>query len=77
MLGKLADETYLEVNGNTLEAIVQDLIPNFEDFDKRLKDCTKAPRNRLKIPGLLGDRRQGRVGQAKKDFDDNFLLLGE
>jgi hypothetical protein len=75
-LERLAGETYLEDNGNTLEAIVQGTIYTFENFVKRTIDVTKNPSGRVKINGLLGDRRRGLVGAAAKGFEDNILILG-
>lgn len=72
---KLADEHYLEANGDTLESIVKSLVPNFEDFDKRNKDISKSPSSRLRIPGLKSDHRQSRPGRDPKGFEDNYLLL--
>lgn len=75
VLKRLADECYLEDNGDTLESIVKGLLPNFEDFDKRIKDIYKRPSARLKIPGLLGDKRRNLVGSRAKGFEDNYMLL--
>lgn len=72
---RLADESYLEDNGDTLESIVKGLLPNFEDFDKRIKDIYKRPSARLKIPGLLGDKRRNLIGSKAKGFEDNYMLL--
>jgi hypothetical protein len=67
-LEKLAGETYLEDNGNTLEAIVQGTIYTFENYVKRNIDVTKNTSGRVKIDGLRGDRQRG--------FEDNILILG-
>jgi hypothetical protein len=75
-LERLAGETYLEDNGNTLETIVQGTIYTFENFVKRNIDVTDNPSGRVKINGLLGDRRRGLVGAAAKGFEDNILILG-
>jgi hypothetical protein len=75
IMEKLADEDYLEDNGDTRESIVNGLVSNFEDFDKRTKDIYDSPSARFKIPGLLGDLRRNLGGPLKKGFEDNFLLL--
>ncbi|KAH8748526.1 hypothetical protein BGZ57DRAFT_835412 [Hyaloscypha finlandica] len=75
LLERLAEETYLEDNGRTLEAIVQGTIFTFENFVKRSIDVTKNLSGRVKIDGLRGDRQRGLVGAAAKGFEDNVLIL--
>jgi hypothetical protein len=74
-LERLAEETYLEDNGRTLEAIVQGTIYTFENFVKRSIDVTKNQSGRVKIDGLRGDPQRGLVGAAAKGFEDNVLIL--
>ena len=54
---------------------MKNLIPMFEDYEKRSKDIAKRPSSRMKIPGLRSDQRQGLTGAAAKRFEDNFILL--
>lgn len=75
LLERLADETYLERNGETRESIVRHLVPTFEDYDKRSKDITKRPGGRFKVPGLLGDQQRDLTGADAKRFDNNHILL--
>ncbi|KAE8441601.1 hypothetical protein EG329_004650 [Mollisiaceae sp. DMI_Dod_QoI] len=77
LLAKLAEETYLEVNGNTLESIVNNQLPDFEGYLKRRKDVYENPTARILIPGLRGDKQCGRSGLAAKGFDDNFVRLNK
>lgn len=72
---RLAEETYLEDNGRTLEAIVQGTIYTFENFVKRSIDVTKNLSGRVKIDGLRGDPQRVLVGAAAKGFEDNVLIL--
>ncbi|KUJ10098.1 uncharacterized protein LY89DRAFT_675587 [Mollisia scopiformis] len=75
LLKRLANEDYLDTNGETRESIVRHLVPNFENHDKRSKDISRRPCSRIKIPGLRGDRERGLSGPAAKGFDNNFLIL--
>lgn len=75
MLERLADETYLDVHGETRESIAKALVPTFERMDKRNKDVTRRPTGSLKVPGLRGDVRRGLTGSKAKRFEDNRLLL--
>ncbi|KUJ10103.1 uncharacterized protein LY89DRAFT_596948 [Mollisia scopiformis] len=76
MLEKLRDEAeHFERNGNTIESLVDAQMPNFEDHLKRNRDIYKNPSARIYIPGLRGDKRQGREGQDAKGFDDNYVWL--
>ncbi|CAG8958614.1 hypothetical protein HYFRA_00009931 [Hymenoscyphus fraxineus] len=75
VLERLADENYLDVDGTTREAIVRQLVLDFETYDKRFKDVTKSPESALRIPGLRGDMRRGLKGSEAKRFEDNQLIL--
>lgn len=75
LLGRLADEHYLDSNGDDRMSMVNGLVPHFEDYEKRNKDISRMPSSRVKIPGLRGDMRQGLSGDNAKRFEDNYMLL--
>ncbi|CAG8974761.1 hypothetical protein HYALB_00000372 [Hymenoscyphus albidus] len=75
VLERLADEDYLDIQGLTRETIVKQLVPDFENYDKRYKDITKRPAGSLRIPGLRGDMSRGLEGAESKGFEDNRLIL--
>ncbi|KAH7305661.1 hypothetical protein BKA65DRAFT_520707 [Rhexocercosporidium sp. MPI-PUGE-AT-0058] len=75
LLARLADEGYLDRKGETRKSIVRHLVPNFEDFDKRTKDISKMPRNRIHISGLVGDEDRVATGNGPKRFSNNYLNM--
>ncbi|ESZ92420.1 hypothetical protein SBOR_7179 [Sclerotinia borealis F-4128] len=76
LLDRLQDEDYLIKNGETLEAIVNRLIPAFENKTKRRVDVmSRSGPERVYIAGLRSDEQINRVGPAEKRFKENFLLL--
>lgn len=57
MLKRLAHETYLEQEGESLEEIVKRLVPAFEDRDKRRQDVIIGrPYNTIYIKGLRSSK---------------------
>jgi len=66
---RLQDEVYLFQNGETLESIVNRLIPRFENEYKRNTDVTGRCGNRVYIAGL-------RSNTAKR-FEANNLLMNK
>ncbi|APA08662.1 hypothetical protein sscle_04g034320 [Sclerotinia sclerotiorum 1980 UF-70] len=77
LLNRLQDEDYLLKNGETLEAIVNRLIPDFENEYKRRVNVMKLPGHRVYIAGLRGDERMNRIGPAEKRFKTNNLLMNK
>ncbi|KAJ8062988.1 hypothetical protein OCU04_008233 [Sclerotinia nivalis] len=77
LLNRLQDEDYLLKNGETLEAIVNRLIPDFENEYKRRVNVMKRPGHRVYIAGLRGDEQMNRVGPAEKRFEINNLLMNK
>ncbi|KAF7891902.1 hypothetical protein EAF00_008204 [Botryotinia globosa] len=75
LLNRLQDEDYLFKNGDTLESIVNRLIPDFENVYKRRVDVTESCGHRVYIAGLRGDEQMNRVGPAEKRFDANHLQM--
>ncbi|RAL67075.1 hypothetical protein DID88_007855 [Monilinia fructigena] len=72
---RLQDEDYLLKNGETLEAIVNRLIPDFENEYKRQVNVMKRVGHRFYIAGLRSDEQMNRVGLAEKCFETNNLLM--
>ncbi|KAG4032827.1 hypothetical protein MFRU_006g02900 [Monilinia fructicola] len=77
LLSRLQDEDYLLKNGETLEAIVNRLIPDFENEYKRRVNVTKRVGHRVYIAGLRSDEQMNRVGLAEKRFETNNLLMNK
>lgn len=75
LLNRLQDEDYLFKNGDTLESIVNRLIPDFENEYKRRVNVTKRCGHRVYIAGLRGDEQMNRVGLAEKRFEANHLQM--
>ncbi|KAI9640157.1 hypothetical protein NHQ30_011394 [Ciborinia camelliae] len=72
LLHRLRDETYLldmRPAGESLESIVNRLVPKFEDDFKRRKDVTASfgLRTRLHLPGLKPNKEKG--------FDDGYVVV--
>jgi hypothetical protein len=72
---RLQDEHYLLKNGETLEAIVNHLIPDFENEYKRRVNVMSRCGHRVYIAGLRGDEQMDRTGAAAKRFETNNLLM--
>ncbi|KAI9650554.1 hypothetical protein NHQ30_000571 [Ciborinia camelliae] len=77
LLNRLQDENYLLKNGETLEAIVNRLIPDFENEYKRRVNVMKRIGHRVYIAGLRSDEQMNRVGPAEKRFETNNLLMNK
>ncbi|TGO49691.1 hypothetical protein BCON_0203g00020 [Botryotinia convoluta] len=75
LLNRFQDEDYLFKNGDTLESIVNRLIPDFENEYKRRVNVMKRCGHRVYIAGLRGDERMNRVGPAEKRFEANYLRM--
>ncbi|TGO62414.1 hypothetical protein BOTNAR_0114g00130 [Botryotinia narcissicola] len=75
LLDRLQDEDYLFKNGDTLESIVNRLIPDFENEYKRRVNVMKRCGHRVYIAGLRGDEQMNRVGLAEKRFEANHLQM--
>ncbi|PQE30977.1 hypothetical protein CJF32_00007970 [Rutstroemia sp. NJR-2017a WRK4] len=72
---RLQDEHYLLKNGETLDSIVNRLIPDFENEYKRRVNVMKRCGHRVYIAGLRSDEQMDRTGPAAKRFDINNLLM--
>lgn len=75
---RLSSEDYLWMNGDTLGAFVDSLIPDFESNYKRMFDVVRnppTPAHAVSINGLRGDRQMGRTGSDLKRFEDNKLVM--
>jgi hypothetical protein len=61
LLEKLEGETYLEVNGYTIEGIVDRIVFQFEREIKRTIDVTdkNLPMAKLEVHGLRADEKKG------------------
>lgn len=75
LLNRLQDEDYLFKNGDTLESIVNRLIPDFENEYKRRVNVMARCGHRVYIAGLHGDEQINRVGLAAKRFEANYLQM--
>ncbi|TGO36697.1 hypothetical protein BHYA_0117g00210 [Botrytis hyacinthi] len=75
LLNRLQDEHYLFKNSDTLESIVNRLIPDFENEYKRRVNVMKRCGHRVYIAGLRGDEQMNRVGLAEKRFEVNHLQM--
>ncbi|TAQ88600.1 hypothetical protein B7494_g3060 [Chlorociboria aeruginascens] len=76
LLRRLQDETYLTHNGESMGAIVNRLIPAFENDIKRNVDMTKeCGLTPVYISQLKGDQQQDLFGTALKRFSPNLLLV--
>jgi len=79
MMARLADETYLEVDGLTIEGIVDEKMLEFENRYKRTVDVTRRdlPGDALSIPRLRADRAkrfaQGRYLFNRYDIPANYF----
>ncbi|PQE05216.1 Hsp70 family protein [Rutstroemia sp. NJR-2017a BBW] len=72
---RLQDEHYLLKNGETLDSIVNRLIPDFENEYKRRVNVVKPCGHRVYIAGLRSDEQMDRTGPAAKRFETNNLLM--
>lgn len=77
LLNRLQDEDYLLNNGETLDAIVNRLIPDFENEYKRRVNVMKRIGHRVYIAGLRSDEQMNRVGPTEKRFETNNLLMNK
>ncbi|KAB8293932.1 hypothetical protein EYC80_009405 [Monilinia laxa] len=77
LFNRLQDEDYLLKNGETLEAIVNRLIPDFENEYKRRVNVMNRVGHRVYIAGLRSDEQMNRVGLAEKRFETNNLLMNK
>ncbi|QSZ36109.1 hypothetical protein DSL72_007234 [Monilinia vaccinii-corymbosi] len=76
LLNRLQDEHYLLKNGETLEEIVNRLIPNFEnEYKRRVNVMKRISGHGVYIAGLRSDEQMNRVGLAKKRFERNNLIM--
>jgi len=72
---RLRQESYLFQNGETLESIVNRLIPQFEDVIKRRVDVTRPCGDKIYVARLRSDEAQGLRGPDAKRFESNKLIM--
>ncbi|CZT52886.1 uncharacterized protein RSE6_14288 [Rhynchosporium secalis] len=75
LLEKLADEKYLDSNGETRADIVRQAVPIFEDVQKREINIFKRDVGRVRITGLRGDDYRREQGLTPKNFRRNYVEL--
>ncbi|KAF8853665.1 hypothetical protein BDZ45DRAFT_628746 [Acephala macrosclerotiorum] len=80
LLKRLAHETYLEQDGESLEEVVKRLVPSFEDRDKRRQDVIIGrPYNTIYIKGLRSNREKRFKNQHielnRYDYNEIFMPL--
>jgi hypothetical protein len=75
LLERVADEDYLEGNGESGESIIRHWVPIFETMTKEARISQGGPGGRFKVPGLLGDLQRGLTDTDARRFNNNHILL--